>query len=104
MFLIFCYQVQDSFPFSIGFSSEKGPICTLSNGVLFPKGQPFPSVKILTLHRSNTFHLQAFYADQNELPSVGSPQISSFMVLLHPYILFFPHIYLDCLDLLVIIY
>lgn len=74
------FEVQDSFPFSIGFSSEKGPICTFSNGVLLPKGQPFPSVKILTLHRSNGFQLQAFYADQNELPSVVSPQISSFMI------------------------
>lgn len=80
------YQVQDSFPFSIGFSSDKGPICTLSNGMLFPRGQPFPSVKILMLYRTNTFQLQAFYADQNEPLSVASSQISSFTVWLYSYV------------------
>ncbi|XP_059662185.1 heat shock 70 kDa protein 16 [Cornus florida] len=74
------YEVQDSFPFSIGFSSDGGPICTLSNGILFPRGHPFPSVKMLTLHRNNTFQLEAFYADQNELPSGVSPKISSFTI------------------------
>ncbi|XP_028123099.1 heat shock 70 kDa protein 16 [Camellia sinensis] len=74
------YEVQDSFPFSIGFSSNEGPIFTSSNGVLFAKGHPFPSVKILTLHRSNTFHLEAFYADPNELPPGTSPKISKFTI------------------------
>lgn len=74
------YEVQGSFPFSIGFSSDEGPIFTPSNGVLFAKGHPFPSVKILTLHRSNTFHLEAFYADPNELPPGTSPKISKFTI------------------------
>ncbi|XP_052181221.1 heat shock 70 kDa protein 16 isoform X2 [Diospyros lotus] len=74
------YEVQDSFPFSIGLSSHEGPIYTLSNNVLFPRGHPFPSVKILTLHRSNTFNMEAFYADRNELPPGVSPNISNFMI------------------------
>ncbi|KAA8520059.1 hypothetical protein F0562_014315 [Nyssa sinensis] len=74
------YEVQDSFPFSIGFSSDEGPICTLSNGILFPRGHPFPSVKMLTFHRNNTFHIHIFYADQNELPSGTSPKISDLMI------------------------
>lgn len=74
------YEVQDSFPFSIGFSSDEGPISTLSNGMLFPKGHPLPSDKILTLHRSNTFHMEAFYADPNELPPGVSPKISCYMI------------------------
>ncbi|KAA8515496.1 hypothetical protein F0562_018893 [Nyssa sinensis] len=74
------YEVQDSFPFSIGFSSGEGPICTQSNGILFPRGHPFPSVKMLTLHRNNTFHIEAFYADQNQLPSGISPKISDFTI------------------------
>ncbi|OVA11479.1 Heat shock protein 70 family [Macleaya cordata] len=74
------YEVQDSFPFSIGFSSEEGPICTLSNGILFPKGQPIPSLKVLTVHRTNTFRLEAFYADPSELPSGVSSKISSFTI------------------------
>lgn len=74
------YEVQDSFPFSIGFSLEEGPISTLSNNILFRKGQSFPSVKMLTLHRSNTFHLEAFYADQNELPAGTSSKINCFKI------------------------
>ncbi|KAK8931425.1 Heat shock 70 kDa protein 16 [Platanthera zijinensis] len=74
------YEVQDSFPFSIGFSSEEGPVSTLSNNILFRKGQPFPSIKILKFHRSNTFHLEAFYANQTELPAGTSPKISCFKI------------------------
>ncbi|KAJ6397104.1 hypothetical protein OIU77_022028 [Salix suchowensis] len=74
------YQVQDSFPFSIGFSSDKVPICILPNSTLFPKGQAFPSLKILALHRNNMFQMEAFYADPNELPFDIASQISSFMI------------------------
>eukprot|EP00268_Persea_americana_P046689 TRINITY_DN481_c1_g1_i1.p1 TRINITY_DN481_c1_g1~~TRINITY_DN481_c1_g1_i1.p1 ORF type:complete len:794 (+),score=161.28 TRINITY_DN481_c1_g1_i1:604-2985(+) len=74
------YEVQDSFPYSIGFASDAGPICTLSNSILFPKSQSIPSVKILTFHRTNTFRLEAFYGDQSELPSVVSPKISCFTI------------------------
>ncbi|XP_068668992.1 heat shock 70 kDa protein 16-like [Aristolochia californica] len=74
------YEVQDCFPFSIGFTTDEGPICTLSNNILFPKGQPIPSVKILTFHRTNMFHLDAFYMDPSELPSGMAPKISSFMI------------------------
>lgn len=74
------YEVLDSFPFSIGFSTDEGPISTLSNNILFRKGIPFPSVKILKFLRSNTFHLEAFYADLNELPAGTSPKISCFKI------------------------
>lgn len=73
-------QVQDSFPFSIGFSSDEGPIHTGSGGILFPKGQPFPSIKVLTFQRSSLFHLEACYANPNELPPGASSTISSFTV------------------------
>ncbi|XP_010278704.1 PREDICTED: heat shock 70 kDa protein 16 [Nelumbo nucifera] len=74
------YEVQDSFPFSIGFSSDEGPIHILTNGILFPKGQSIPSVKILSCHRTNMFHLEAFYGDQSELPPGTSPKISCFKI------------------------
>ncbi|XP_008806739.2 heat shock 70 kDa protein 16 isoform X2 [Phoenix dactylifera] len=74
------YEVQDSFPFSIGFASDEGPVSTLSSNILFRKGQPFPSVKMLTFHRTNTFTLEAFYANQSELPPGASPKISCFQV------------------------
>ncbi|XP_054795093.1 heat shock 70 kDa protein 16-like isoform X3 [Prosopis cineraria] len=72
------YEVLDLNPFSIGFSSDDGPITAVSNGILFPKGQLIPSIKILTFHRSSLFHLEAFYADPNELPPGTSPKISCF--------------------------
>ncbi|XVF87725.1 hypothetical protein PTKIN_Ptkin18bG0143700 [Pterospermum kingtungense] len=74
------YEVQDSLPLSVGFSSDKGPVCTLSNGVLFPKRHPFPSVKILALHRTDTFRMEAFYDNSNELPSGLSAQINTFTI------------------------
>jgi heat shock protein 4 len=74
------YEVQDSFPFSVGFSTDQGNICTPTNGVIFPKGNPFPSVKLIALHRTNTFHIEAFYSNPNELPPGVKPQISKFMI------------------------
>lgn len=74
------YEVQDSFSFSIGFSSDDGPISTRSDAVLFPKGQLFPSMKMLTLHKNNIFHMEAFYANPNELPLGVSPKISNFTI------------------------
>ncbi|KAK9155736.1 hypothetical protein Sjap_003216 [Stephania japonica] len=74
------YEVQDSFPFSVGLSSEEGPVCTSSNNLLFPKGQLIPSSKILTLHRSSTFHLEAFYADQSDLAAGFPSKFSRFTI------------------------
>ncbi|KAE7995442.1 hypothetical protein FH972_000234 [Carpinus fangiana] len=74
------YEVQDAFPFSIRFSSDKVPVCRLSNDALLRKHQPFPSVKILSLHRTRTFHMDADYADPSELPSGVSSKISSFTI------------------------
>ncbi|KAF5472803.1 hypothetical protein F2P56_009487 [Juglans regia] len=74
------YEVQDAFPFSIGFSSDKGPVCTLSNGALLQKHHPFPSVKIFSLRRTHIFHMEAYYADLSELPTGVSSKISSFKV------------------------
>uniref|UniRef100_A0A1D1ZIY1 Heat shock protein 16 n=1 Tax=Anthurium amnicola TaxID=1678845 RepID=A0A1D1ZIY1_9ARAE len=74
------YEVQDSFPFSVGFSSDEGPICTSSSSIIFPRGQHIPSVKMLTFQRTNTFHLEAFYADQSELPPGVSEKIGHFTI------------------------
>lgn len=74
------YEVQDSFPFSIGLKSDEATIGTGSNSVLFPKGQPIPSIKVLTFQQSSLFHLEAFYANPNELPPGVSSKISSFTI------------------------
>ncbi|XP_020230583.1 heat shock 70 kDa protein 16 [Cajanus cajan] len=70
------YDVQDTLPFSIGLSIDGCPIAAGSKGVLFPRGQPFPSVKVITFQRSSLFHLEAFYANPDELPPGTSPKIS----------------------------
>lgn len=74
------YEVQDSLPFSIGFLLDESPIGTGANGILFPKGQPIPSIKVLTFQRSNSFKLEAFYANSTELPPGTSPRISCFTI------------------------
>ncbi|XVF70652.1 hypothetical protein PTKIN_Ptkin11bG0179300 [Pterospermum kingtungense] len=74
------YEVQDCIPYSIGFSSDETPISQGSNGVLFPRGQPIPSAKVLQLQRSSLFQLEAFYANPNELPSGIPSKISCFTI------------------------
>ncbi|XP_022981397.1 heat shock 70 kDa protein 16-like [Cucurbita maxima] len=74
------YEVQDSYPFSIGFSSDAGPISLGLNNVLFPKGQHIPSTKVLSLQRNGLFHLEAVYTDLNELPPGISSKICCFTV------------------------
>ncbi|GJN39126.1 hypothetical protein PR202_gb28224 [Eleusine coracana subsp. coracana] len=72
------YEVQDAVPASIGFCMSEGPISTLSSNALFRRGQPIPSVKIVTLQKNSSFNLDAFYVDENELPPGTSTSIGSF--------------------------
>ncbi|KAF4394583.1 hypothetical protein F8388_020408, partial [Cannabis sativa] len=74
------YEVQDSLSFSIGLLVDGSPIGTGANGILFPKGQPIPSIKVLTFHRSNSFKLEAVYAYLDELPPDTSSNISCFKI------------------------
>ncbi|KAF7103789.1 hypothetical protein CFC21_104735 [Triticum aestivum] len=74
------YEVQDVIPASIGFCTNEGPISALTSNALFRRGQPLPSVKIITLHRNSGFTLDAFYVDENELPPGTSTQIGSFEI------------------------
>ncbi|XP_076922441.1 heat shock 70 kDa protein 16-like [Bidens hawaiensis] len=74
------YQVQDSFPFAIGLHSDDGKDIKLPNGMLFPKGHHFPSAKMITLRRSNTFHLEVIYANEDDLPHGVSPKVSHFTI------------------------
>ncbi|KAL4585442.1 hypothetical protein LXL04_010063 [Taraxacum kok-saghyz] len=76
------YEVQDSFPYAIGIQTDDGKPITLpnANGALFPKGHPFPSFKILSLHRHNTFHLEAIYTNHDDLPLGISPTLTHFNI------------------------
>ncbi|KAJ4757780.1 heat shock protein 70 [Rhynchospora pubera] len=74
------YEVQDSYPFSIGFTTEEGPVSTSSSNAIFKRGQSFPSVKMLTFHKRNSFSLEAFYTDPAELPPGAATNISKFEI------------------------
>ncbi|KAL2968134.1 hypothetical protein AAZX31_15G014000 [Glycine max] len=68
------FQVNESFPFSISLSwkgpssdaQESGPNNT-QRTLVFPKGNPIPSVKALTIYRSGTFSIDVQYDDVSEL-------------------------------------
>ncbi|CAL9099766.1 unnamed protein product [Musa acuminata var. zebrina] len=64
------FQVHESFPFPIALSwkgsasdSQNGGTENQQSTIVFPKGNPLPSVKALTFFRSSTFTVDAVYAD-----------------------------------------
>lgn len=82
------FQVEDSFPFSIALhwkgpsptlEADEGSIAMQSN-IIFPKGNPIPSNKMLTFYRPGTFRVDVVYAELKDLPSGTSSQISSFTI------------------------
>ncbi|XP_042440919.1 heat shock 70 kDa protein 16-like [Zingiber officinale] len=74
------YEVLDSFPFSVNFAMDEGPITTVSSNVLVRKGQLIPSVKVLSFYQTNSFKMEAFYAIQSELPPGAPLKISCYQV------------------------
>jgi len=84
--MAFFLQVQDSFPFPIALSwkgsapeSDGGEEAS-PNSIVFVKGNPIPSTKMLTFYRSGTFSIDVLYADTSELPPLTAPKISTFTV------------------------
>ncbi|KAJ7567080.1 hypothetical protein O6H91_02G131600 [Diphasiastrum complanatum] len=80
------FEVQDAFPFPIALAwkgsapeSEEGDQ-SHPNSVVFIKGNPVPSTKMLTFYRSGTFVFDAMYADTCELPPGTSAKIGSFSI------------------------
>ncbi|KAI8529533.1 hypothetical protein RHMOL_Rhmol12G0232200 [Rhododendron molle] len=79
------FQVNESFPFPIALS-WKGAAPDAQNGVadnqqstiVFPKGNPIPSIKALTFYRSGTFSVDVQYADVSELQAPA--KISSYAI------------------------
>ncbi|WOK93910.1 heat shock 70 kDa protein 14-like [Canna indica] len=67
------FQVHESFPFTIALSwkgsgseSQNGGTDNIQTSVVFPKGNSLPSVKAITIFRSNTFTIDAVYTDGND--------------------------------------
>lgn len=78
-------QVNESFPFPIALSwkgsapdAQNGAVDNQQSTVVFPKGNPIPSVKALTFYRSGTFTLDVHYADASELQA--QTKISTYTV------------------------
>ncbi|KAJ6932652.1 hypothetical protein NC651_008170 [Populus alba x Populus x berolinensis] len=68
------FQVHECFPFSIAVSwkgaapdSQNGAADHQQGTIVFPKGNPIPSIKALTFYRSGTFSIDVQYADVSEL-------------------------------------
>ncbi|XP_021829102.1 heat shock 70 kDa protein 15-like [Prunus avium] len=68
------FQVNESFPFSIALSwkgsgpdTQNGAADNNQNTIVFPKGNPIPSIKALTFYRSGTFSVDVQYADVSDL-------------------------------------
>ncbi|XP_023761841.2 heat shock 70 kDa protein 15 [Lactuca sativa] len=68
------FTVQESFPFSIALTwqgssqeSQNGNVENQQSTIVFPKGNPIPSVKALTFYRTGTFTVDVQYADVSEL-------------------------------------
>ncbi|KAL1551499.1 heat shock 70 kDa protein 15-like [Salvia divinorum] len=79
------FQVNESFPFSIALSwkgsapdTQNGATDNQQSTVVFPKGNPIPSVKALTFYRSGTFTVDVQYADANDLHA--PPKISTYTI------------------------
>lgn len=72
---LLCVQVNESFPFPIaltwkasaGDAQNGASGDNLQSTVVFPKGNPIPSMKALTFYRSQTFGLDVQYSDVSEL-------------------------------------
>lgn len=80
-------KVNDSFPFSISLSwkgaapdAQNGTAENQQSSVVFPKGNPIPSVKMLTFYRTGTFSVDMQYADVSELQAPA--KISTYTVML----------------------
>ncbi|KAI3525056.1 hypothetical protein L1887_03727 [Cichorium endivia] len=68
------FQVQESFPFPIALTwqgssqdSQNGNVENQQSTIVFPKGNPIPSVKALTFYRAGTYSVDVQYADVSEL-------------------------------------
>ncbi|XP_024979378.1 heat shock 70 kDa protein 15-like [Cynara cardunculus var. scolymus] len=79
------FQVQESFSFPIAMTwkgsaqdSQNGNTENQQSTIVFPKGNPIPSVKALTFYRSSTFTVDVVYADVSGLQA--PPKISTYTI------------------------
>ncbi|KQK07192.1 heat shock 70 kDa protein 15 [Brachypodium distachyon] len=62
------FQVNEGFPFSVALSwKPDSPGNEAQQTVVFPKGNPIPSIKALTFYRSNTFAVDVLNVDTDDM-------------------------------------
>ncbi|KGN45354.1 heat shock 70 kDa protein 15 [Cucumis sativus] len=79
------FQVNEHFPFNIALSwkgaasdSQNGAVDNQQSTVVFPKGNPIPSVKALTFYRSGTFSVDVHYTDSDQQAKISTYTIGPF--------------------------
>lgn len=77
--------MNESFPCSIALSwkgsgpdTQNGAVDNNQSTIVFPKGNPIPSIKALTFYRSGTFSVDVQYADVSDLQAPA--KISTYTV------------------------
>jgi heat shock protein 4 len=77
------FEVEDVCPYPIAFSwaaSEDAPQGERTTSLVFPKGNPMPSAKMLTFFRSGVFPLEADLAEAGMLPAGADAHLASFEI------------------------
>lgn len=79
-------KVNENFPFSIALSwkgaapeAQNGTADNQQSTIIFPRGNPIPSVKAMTFYRSGTFSVDVQYIDVSELQAPA--KISTYTVI-----------------------
>ncbi|CAN1285837.1 Heat shock 70 kDa protein 14 [Linum perenne] len=79
------FQVHESFPFSIALAwkgaapdTQNGAADNQQSTLVFPRGNPLPSIKALTFYRPSTFSVDVQYADTDGL--LAPTKISSYTI------------------------
>ncbi|KAG4125011.1 hypothetical protein ERO13_D10G071500v2 [Gossypium hirsutum] len=76
------FQVNESFPFPVSLSwKSSGPDSQAGGAeqqLVFPKGNPIPSIKAVTFHKSSTFTVDVQYSDVSDLQA--PPKISTYTI------------------------
>lgn len=76
-------KVNENFPFSLALSwkgaasdTQNGAVDNQQSTVVFPKGNPIPSVKALTFYRSGTFSVDVHYTDSDQQAKISTYTVS----------------------------
>jgi heat shock protein 4 len=92
-------KVNESFPFSIslawkgsGLDAQDSVPDNQLNSLVFPKGNPIPSIKAPTFYRSGTFSIDVQYSDvsgQQTLAKISTYTVSQLTSFLIPFLSIF---------------